>query len=119
MRLPYSEFRSPVFRMEIMGECCIFMVDTGSTCNLAFGTLTRKFPQLPISPSDQVIERVGGLSTTIHGQLDVILTVGSQTLTCPFLVSDYPISNLDGILGTQTMKRFQSWSLRGNLVTVA
>ena len=49
--LPYPGFCNPVFRMSILGEVCIFMVDTGSSCNLAFLTLTKKFPFVTLLPN--------------------------------------------------------------------
>ena len=95
------------------------MVDTGSTCNIAFETLTKKFPFVELLKTDQTVEGVGGLTATVLGKLYISLTIGRQTLMEPFLLSDYPISNLDGIIGTSTLKRFHTWSLGGSPTTGA
>ena len=117
--LPYEGFASPVFRLEICGQTVIFMLDTGSTCNIAFETLTRKFPFTEVVPTDQTVEGLGGLTATVLGKLFISLTIGQQTLMEPFLLSDYPIANLDGIIGTGCLKRFHTWSLGGSPATGA
>ena len=112
--LPYENLCNPVFRLKILEECCIFMVDTGSTCNLAFKALIDKFPFTQLLPTDSVVQGVGGLAATLLGKFDMSISIGNQTITCPFLLSDYPINNLDGLIGISTLKQFHSWSLGGS-----
>ena len=117
--LGYDSLWNPVFRLNIEGKCCIIMLDTGATCNLAFPSLLKKFPTLKLLPCGQVVNGVGGLSKPISGKLFITMSIGSQTLTCPFLFDDHQISNLDGLMGTGTLKHLLSWSVGGSPSTGA
>ena len=117
--LEYDSLWNPVFHLVIEGRCCIIMLDTGATCNLAFPSLLNKFPTLKLLPCGQVVNGVGGLSKPISGKLFITMSIGSQTLTCPFLFDDHQISNLDGLMGTGTLKQLLSWSVGGSPETGA
>ena len=112
--LPYGRLGNPVFRLSIGGEICIFMLDTGSTCNLAFQTFLDKFPGTEVRPSNRVVQGVGGLTTTVTAEFYVTLLIGGQETAALFLLSDFPISNLDGIVGLEALTQFHSWSVGGS-----
>ena len=111
--LPYEELRCPVFQLDVQGHLCTFMLDTGSTCNIAFPNLIKRFPKIKLLPCGQIVSGIGGMTKPMEGKLHLAINIGSQTLTEAFMVSDQPIANLDGLVGISLLKNFQSWSVGG------
>ena len=117
--LPYDGLCHPVFQLDIQGTPCTFMLDTGSTCNLAFPGLLEKFPFIKLLPCGVVVRGVGGLTKPLPGKLYISITIANQTITDSFMVSDDPIANLDGLVGVGLLKQFHSWSVGGSADTGA
>ena len=113
-KLPYRTLCNPVFRLSVLGASTIFMVDTGATVNLGFPTLQEKFPHLQPLPTDATVNGVGGLATIITGKFFLTVNIGGRSTTLTLLLSDHPISNLDGLIGMEALKSFNSWSLGGD-----
>ena len=83
---------------------------------MVFPPLLKKFPETKLLSCGQVVSGIGGFTKPLSGKVGMSIKVAQQTVSDYFMFNDYPIDNLDALIGTGILKKFHSWSVGGMIL---